>query len=105
MVEYCNLLRGLCSVQYSYSLTMNKYGLEVTKRHSYIRAGKLWSRGRANSPKNYERALGKFCQQGGILWVLLIAMSELPGHEDSFLALCLLLVVRGKSGSGEGPRL
>lgn len=38
-------------------------------------------------------------------WVLLLAMSKLPGHEDSSLALCVFLVARGRSGSRKGPRL
>jgi len=51
---------------HGYYLTVNKYGLEVIKRLSYIRAGKLWSRGRANSPKNFESELGKLYQQSGM---------------------------------------
>lgn len=89
----------------SYYLTMNKYMLEVIKRLSCIRAGKLRSRGRANSPSIFERELDKFYQQGDMMWVLLIAMSELPGHGDSSLALCVFLVVRGRSGSGKGSQL
>lgn len=84
---------------------MNKYRLEVIKRFSSIRAGKLWSRGRANSPKNFESELDKTYQQGDMTWVLLLAMSKLPGHEDSSLALCVFLVARGRSGSRKGPRL
>lgn len=60
---------------HGYYLTMNTYRLEVIKRFSYIRAGKPWSRGRANSPKIFESELDKFYQQGGMTWVLLIAMS------------------------------
>lgn len=57
------------------------------KTFLYIRVGKLWSRGRANNQKISERELDNFYQQGGTTLVLLIAMLELPGHEDS-LALC-----------------
>lgn len=69
------------------TIWLNQYRLEV-KRLSYIRVGKLWSRGRANSPKISERVLDNFYRQGGMTLVHLIAMLELPGHEDFFLALC-----------------
>lgn len=59
---------------------LNQYRVEV-KTLLYIRVGKLWSRGRANSPKISERELDNFYQQGGTTLVLLIAMLELPGHE------------------------
>lgn len=95
--------RAVFGTIHAYYLAINKCGLEAIRRLSYLRAGKLWSRGKANSPKNFERELDKFYQQSGMTWVLLIAKSELPGHEDCFLALCLLLVVRGRSGSGKGP--
>lgn len=98
-------LRAVFGAINSYYLTMNKYRLEVIKRLSYLRAGKLRSRGRANSPNIFERELDKFYRQGDMMCVLLIAMSELLGHGDSSLALCVVLVVRGRSGSGKGPQL
>lgn len=69
------------------TISLNQYRVEV-KKLSYIRVGKLWNRGRANSPKFSERELDNFYQQGGMTLVLLIAMLELFGHEDSSLALC-----------------
>lgn len=56
-------------------------------------------------PEKFESELNKLYQQGGMMWVLLIAVSELPGHEDSLLILCVFLVVRGRLGSGKGLRL
>lgn len=77
---------GLCLIKHMVTIWLNQYRVEV-RRLSYIRVGKLWSRGRTNSPKISEREFDNFYQQGGMTLVLLKAMLELPGHEDSFLAL------------------